>query len=216
MKTKLIWITPNPEDIIMYTARVSNPEHQDSGDVRLIKYCIRKNEWSIFQMANACFEVVDCRAITRQSLRHQSFDLPYDWEFNYQEFSQRYAKVMSFEQYKARRQDKKNRQNSIDDMSEEVVKWFYDAQIEVQQFASHRYETALEKGIAKEQARFLLPEGATSTLYMNGTIRSWIHYINVRCGDGVQKEHQDIAFSIREELSKHLPTIAEALDWTTP
>lgn len=199
---------PDAEGLIMYCARVSNPEHQDSGDVKLLKYCIRKNEWSPFEMANAVFEIETSRTMAHQILRHRSF--------SFQEFSQRYAKVMGFETYEARRQDIKNRQNSIDNLPMEIKAWFEGAQTFIQDKAFKLYQEALERGVAKEQARFLLPESATSRLYMNGTIRSWIHYLRVRCGEGVQKEHQDIAFSIREELSNYLPTIAEALDWTTP
>jgi thymidylate synthase (FAD) len=206
MKTRLIWITPDAEEAIMYCARASNPEHQDSGDVKLLRYCANKKHWSIFEMASACFEIETSRTIAHQILRHRSF--------SFQEFSQRYAKVLGFETYEARRQDEKDRQNSTDDLPEEVKNWFIGQQEHVQNITSDLYFMALEKGIAKESARFLLPESATTKIYMTGTLRSWIHYLQVRSKNEAQKEHRDIALSILDELSLHVPTIAEASGWT--
>jgi len=205
MKVSLISITPDAEQTIMYCARVSNPKNQASTNTGLLTYCINNHHWSIFEMANMVVEIETSRAISAQILRHRSF--------SFQEFSQRYAPVDSFERYPARRQDEKNRQNSIDDMDERQKKWFDEAQGEMESFARLRYSKALQLGIAKEQARFLLPMTATTRLYMNGTIRSWIHYLDLRCGNGTQKEHKDIADAIKELFIKELPVIAAAKEW---
>ena len=204
MNTRLVWITPDAEKVIMYCARVSSP-NQDSDDTRLLSYCLKHKHFSIFEMANACFEVETSRAISAQLLRHKSF--------SFQEFSQRYAEVLNFEFYNPRRQDTKNRQNSIDDMSDDDKKWFDDSQRHVAATAMHEYNQALERGIAKESARFLLPMSASTKLYINGTIRSWIHYLNLRIDPSTQSEHREIAYSIRVELAQHIPTIAKALEW---
>lgn len=204
-EVRLISITPDAENTVMYCARVSNPKNQDSKNAKLLEYCAKHGHWSIFEMANLVIEIETSRAISAQILRHRSF--------SFQEFSQRYAAVQGCEIYEARSQDKKNRQNSIDNMSEEDKQWFLEAQEKVQDESTYLYETALRRGIAKEQARFLLPMSSTTKLYMNGTIRSWIHYLNLRCGNGTQKEHQEIAFKIRAIFCRQLPTIAEALGW---
>jgi thymidylate synthase (FAD) len=198
-----MWITPDAEKTIMYCARVSNPANQNSENTGLLKYCIKNGHWSIFEMANACFEIETSRAIAAQILRHRSF--------SFQEFSQRYAEAQGFITYNARSQDLKNRQNSLDNMSIEDKVWFSDAQLEVQTQCERLYNKALKKGIAKEQARFLLPQSTTTRMYMNGTIRSWLHYLQLRTGNGTQLEHQEIAKSIWEQLSDKLPTIMEAL-----
>lgn len=205
MKTKLIWITPEAEKIIIYCARVSNSKNQNNNDTKLLDYCIKNNHWSIFEMASACFEIETSRVLSAQITRHRSF--------SFQEFSQRYSETQGFETYKARRQDLKNRQNSIDDLNQETIEWFYNQQKEVQNNSEHLYNEALKKGIAKEQARFLLPQSTSSRLYMSGTLRSWIHYLKLRSGNGTQKEHQDIALAITNELSIYLPTISLALGW---
>lgn len=203
MKTKLIWITPEAEKNIMYCARVSNPKNQDSGNTKLLNYCIDHGHWSIFEMANMCVEIETSRAIAAQILRHRSF--------SFQEFSQRYAEAQNFEIYEARRQDSKNRQNSIADMSEEDRNWFEKEQYDLGNLCMLSYERALQRGIAKEQARFLLPLSTSTKLYMNGTIRSWLHYLQLRRGHGTQLEHQRIADSIWEIFEKELPIIADAL-----
>lgn len=205
MNTKFIHITPDCEKLIAYCARVSssNPENPDF--VGLLSYCIKNSHWSIFEMGSMCIEIETSRAIAQQILRHRSF--------HFQEFSQRYAKATSFETYKARRQDTKNRQNSINDMSKEDCKWFQDAQENIQEIAETVYKEALALGIAKEQARFLLPLSTTTKLYMHGTIRDWIHYINLRTGHGTQKEHADIALSIQKIFLDNLPIIGNALNW---
>lgn len=204
MNTRLVWITPDAEKQIMYCARVSNPKNQNSENTKLLNYCIREGHWSIFEMANMCVEIETSRAIAAQILRHRSF--------SFQEFSQRYAKTQGFENYEARRQDKTNRQNSIDDMSEEDKDWFRDAQLHVQAFCDASYNEALARGIAREQARFLLPLNTKTKLYMNGTIRSWLHYLQLRRGNGTQLEHQEIANSIWDMFKNEMPIVAKAIE----
>jgi thymidylate synthase (FAD) len=194
------------DQLIMYCARVSNPENQLSGKPGLLKYCADNGHVSIFEQADLTVEIETSRAIAAQILRHRSF--------TFQEFSQRYAKVQGFEQYEARRQDTKNRQNSIDDMSKEDKDWFEKAQEAVQTHSGLLYEEALRRGVAKEQARFLLPLNTKTKLYMKGPVRSWVHYINLRTGNGTQKEHQDIANEIKKIFIKEFPIVAQALNWT--
>ena len=150
-------------------------------------------------------EIETSRAISAQILRHRSF--------TFQEFSQRYAEVIEFENYNARRQDTKNRQNSIDDLTEFELQWFNIAQGRIQQEAMDLYKMALSKGIAKEQARFLLPMSAKTKIYMTGNIRSWIHYLELRTDPGTQKEHRDIAEKIKDIFINEFPIISEALLW---
>lgn len=204
MKTTLISVTPDAEKTIMYCARVSSPK-QDSDNPKLLAYCVKHGHWSVFEQASMTIEIQTSRAISAQILRHRSF--------SFQEFSQRYAAVSNFELYPARRQDDKNRQNSIDDMSDEDKVWFYAAQNDIQVRAQELYDEALKRGIAKEQARFLLPMGASTKLYMTGNIRSWIHYLEVRCGNGTQLEHKEIADAIKLIFVKEFPVISEALGW---
>lgn len=194
------------EAIMMYCARVSNPANQTSDNTGLIKYCAKAGHWSIFEMSNFVFEIVTSRAITAQILRHRSF--------SFQEFSQRYSEATSFETYPARRQDFKNRQNSIADMSTEDLEWFEKAQADIQDAAAYLYEQALARGIAKEQSRMLLPMSTTSKIYMNGSLRSYIHYINVRTDPSTQLEHREIAEAIKVALAKEVPNVAQALGWT--
>lgn len=204
MSVKLISITPDAEKLIMYCARVSSP-NQDSNNTKLLAYCIKNAHWSIFEQANMTVEVETSRAISAQILRHKSL--------NFQEFSQRYAEVQSFQTYEARRQDDKNRQNSIDDLSEEAKLFFNIAQEKVQTISTALYEECLKLGIAKESARFLLPISATTKLYMTGSVRSFIHYIQVRTDATTQKEHRDVANKIKEIFIQQFPNIAQALDW---
>lgn len=203
-KVNLVWITPDAEKHIMRCARVSslNP---NSDNPKLLSYCLKHGHFSIYEMANMCVGIETSRAISAQILRHRSFQ--------FQEFSQRYSKVQGFQEYKARRQDDKNRQNSIDDMDNEDKTWFKVAQQRVNKEAANLYQEALNRGIAKEQARFLLPMSATSKLYMNGTIRSWIHYLQLRTENGTQKEHVEIAEKIREIFKEQLPIVSKALSW---
>lgn len=211
MNTKLVWITPEAEENIMYCARVSNPKNQNSQNTKLLNYCIKHGHWSIFEMASMCIEITTSRAIARQILRHRSF--------SFQEFSQRYADVkeLQFEKNRivsdARSQDLTNRQNSNDDLDEEVKRWFLRAQTANWNYAHNLYQKALKKGIAKECARVLLPEGQTpSRMYMTGTIRSWMHYLNLRRGNGTQLEHREVADSIWEIFKKEMPIVAESLE----
>jgi thymidylate synthase (FAD) len=207
MNVSLIHITQDAEKLMAYCARVSSSKQDNPEYEKLLGYCIKNSHWSVFEMASMCVEIVTSRAIAQQILRHRSF--------NFQEFSQRYAEVTNFELYEARRQDTKNRQNSIDDMSEETKGWFLYAQASIQERSEALYEEALKLGIAKEQARFLLPLSTTTKLYMHGTVRSFIHYLNLRTGNGTQKEHKEIAEAIKAIFIEQLPTVSKALEWTT-
>ncbi len=202
---KLIHLTPNTEDVIAYCARVSSPKQDNPEYAKLLKYLIEHNHWSPFEMSSMCVEITTSRAISAQILRHRSF--------SFQEFSQRYSEAQHFEQYEARRQDLKNKQNSIDDMSDEDKEWFDQAQRDVILLANERYQQALDKGIAKEQARFLLPLLTETKLYMHGSIRSFIHYVDVRSDVSTQLEHREIALQIKEIMKKELPIISEACGW---
>lgn len=195
------------EELIAYTARVSNPANQMNMETapKLISYLIKNKHWSPFEMAHMTVEITTSRAIAAQILRHRSF--------SFQEFSQRYAEVTDFETYPARRQDNKNRQNSIDDMSDDDKSWFENAQFRIQADSKDLYQEALRRGIAKEQARFLLPLSTQTKLYMCGSVRSWIHYLELRCAHGTQKEHKDIADGVKTIFIQQFPDIAKALDW---
>ena len=203
---KLIHITPNAEELIAYMARVSNPSNQDNTETsaRLIKYLIDHKHWSPFEMVNMCVEIETTRSVAAQILRHRSF--------SFQEFSQRYAEVqMRPELPEMRRQDLKNRQNSVDDLSLETLKECDEVLGKALVTSYRAYERLLELGVAKECAREVLPLCTPTRLYMNGTIRSWIHYCQLRCGNGTQKEHQIIANQCMSLLQTHLPTIFESL-----
>ena len=195
------------QDLIGYITRVSNPSNQMNFDTvaKLLGYCIRNKHWSPFEHASFTVEIATSRAIAAQILRHRSF--------TFQEFSQRYAMPSEFEIYPARRQDTKNRQNSIDDMSDEDKAWFDFVQKQVWSSAIAQYQEAIKRGIAKEQARFLLPLSTATTMYMTGSVRSWIHYIELRSANGTQLEHQLIALEIKKIFTKEFPDVAEALGW---
>lgn len=201
------------EELIAYCARVSAPANQadHSTSAGLIKYLIENDHWSPLEMANVVVEIKTTRDIGRQIIRHRSF--------SFQEFSQRYAKVIEGPVLReARLQDKTNRQNSIElpDSGKEVQVAFDKSQELVWDMAKRAYDTALEIGIAKEQARALLPEGMTpTTMYMNGTLRSWLHYLLLRCGNGTQKEHVLVANEIREALREHFPEIMAIVEELT-
>lgn len=196
----------SPEGLIAYCARVSSP-HQDNLDYeKLLAYCIKNRHWSIFEMVDMTVEILTSRGISPQILRHRSFV--------FQEFSQRYAKVQSFETYTPRRQDSKNRQHSIDDLEEATMTWFADAQEKIRALSVETYNEALEKGIARECARMLLPLNTQTKLYMKGSVRSWIHYIEVRTDASTQKEHRDIAEAVKEIFINQFPVTAAALGWT--
>lgn len=198
-----------PGDLVAYAARVSNPANQANTETapRLLAYLARNAHWSPFEMAHMTLEIVTTRDIARQILRHRSFA--------FQEFSQRYAEVdvtSPFTYRQCRLQHPTNRQASLEGASEENKQWFKDAQDVIQTAAENAYLEALRRGIAKEQARVFLPEGLTqSTMYMAGSIRSWIHYIQLRTEAGTQKEHREIAEMCKVELLKHFPEIEGAL-----
>ena len=207
MNVKLISVTPDCEKVMMYCARVSNPANQNSENTKLLDYCIKHNHWSVFEMGNMIVEIETSRAIAAQILRHRSF--------SFQEFSQRYAEANGTEIYPARRQDNKNRQNSIDDMDEFTKSWFKTTQEQLNARAMNAYNEAIKMGIAKEQARFLLPLSTTTRLYMNGTVRSWLHYLDLRCANGTQLEHKEIADGIKKIFVEQFPNIARAKGWTS-
>ena len=206
MKIELDWITTNAEQVIGDKARVSAPENQGKDPVSLMKYLIRNQHWSPFEMANACFKIETTRDIARQILRHRSF--------SFQEFSQRYASVDKLEAATVREcrlQDTKNRQNSLPNDDSDLDEWWEQGQNIVNDSAIAIYREALRRGVAKEVARALLPEGlTTSSMYMNGTIRSWLHYLHLRCDVATQKEHRNIANAIALELQRHIPSVMNA------
>ena len=209
MSVKLISVTPDAEQTMAYVARVSNPSNQDNENYAgLLRYCIKHNHWSVFEQAFMTLEIETTRGLAAQILRHRSF--------TYQEFSQRYADSSLLGDIpvpELRRQDTKNRQNSIDDVDPFVVQKY---QILVQDHFKHAmdiYQKMLEDGIAKECARFVLPLATPTRLYMSGSCRSWIHYINLRSANGTQKEHMDIAEECKKIFSEQFPTVAEALEW---
>ena len=199
-------------DLVAFCARVSNPSNQINSDTaeKLIKYLIKHQHWSPLEMATMCLEIETTRDIARQILRHRSF--------SFQEFSQRYAdpvKELEFVTRQARLQDPKNRQNSISDGVDVMIQYEWDhRQRELIDLVKIHYNWAINNGIAKEQARAVLPEGLTKTrLYMNGTLRSWIHYIELRSANGTQKEHMELAEDIRAIFIEQFPIISEALEW---
>lgn len=192
------------EEFLAYAARVSNPSNQNNNQTadKLIKYLIKHKHWSPFEMVHVVVEINTTRDIGRQILRHRSFA--------FQEFSQRYAVATEFVTREARLQDSKNRQNSIRTNNTSLQKRWRYAQRAVQWLSQKTYSWALRQGIAKEQARAVLPEGMTATrMYMAGTLRSWIHYCDLRCANGTQLEHQEVALAIRNELMKHFPNVIQ-------
>ena len=208
MNVKLIGVSGN-EDLIVHMARVSNPSNQETkeGNEKLIRYLITNQHWSPFEMVNLVMEINTTRDIARQILRHRSF--------SFQEFSQRYAdptKSLSFELREARLQDNKNRQNSIVSDDALLHKQWIEQQQLVVNTARSAYDWAIDHGIAKEQARAVLPEGNTqSRLYMNGTLRSWIHYCTLRMSNGTQKEHAEVAKECWKLVDKQFPNVVAAL-----
>ena len=206
MSCKLISITPDAEKLIAFCARVSNPKNQENKNIEgLLKYCFKHNHYSIFEMANMVVEITTSCPIATQILRHRSF--------TFQQFSQRYASVeMDIELPQLRRQHPTNRQMSLNDLDEDLVnelhyeikKHFDDADL--------LYKRLLMKGVAKESARLILPQNAPTTMYMNGTIRSFIHYIQLRTGNGTQEEHKQIALQIKKIFQEQLPIIGKMLN----
>tara|TARA_B100001142_G_C13988714_1_gene521821 strand:+ start:41 stop:679 length:639 start_codon:yes stop_codon:yes gene_type:complete len=210
MNVKLVTVTPNAEETMGYVARVSNPKNQDNPKVAgLLSYCIKHGHWSVFEQAHMTVEINTTRGLAAQILRHRSF--------TFQEFSQRYADAsMLIEEIplpELRRQDQKNRQNSIDDVDLEIVEKFnklmrahFDEGIDI-------YKEMLDAGIAKECARFVLPLATPTRLYMTGSVRSWIHYIDLRSAHGTQKEHMALVEEIKSVFCKQFPTVSQALNW---
>jgi len=198
------------QELVAFCARVSNPSNQFNTETseKLIKYLIKHQHWSPLEMVSACLEIETTRDIARQILRHRSF--------SFQEFSQRYAdptKDLSFVLREARLQDTKNRQNSVENENLALAAWWEERQRRVIQEAKNAYEWAIQNGIAKEQARAVLPEGLTvSRLYMNGTLRSWIHFIELRSANGTQKEHQEVARACAKVIAEVFPLANELIN----
>ena len=219
MNVKLINYSQSPDGMnlleqVAFAARVSNPSNQNNSETaeKLVRYLIKHQHWSPLEMVSVCMEIETTRDIARQILRHRSF--------SFQEFSQRYARAddLGFELREARLQDTKNRQNSIEmdlmiDEQRQLAYQWENLQNDLLKRTSDVYKWALEKGIAKEQARAVLPEGNTkSRMYMNGTLRSWVHYIQLRSGNGTQKEHRDIAIACANAIEPIFPMIKEYID----
>jgi len=210
MNVRLISVTPDAEKTMGYVARVSNPSNQENPKVAgLLKYCVNHQHWSVFEQAFMTLEIETTRGLAAQILRHRSF--------TYQEFSQRYAdssllgKTIPLPEL--RRQDTKNRQNSIDDVDPFIVQKYEMLMQDHFRDAMDLYQKMLDEGIAKECARFVLPLAVPTKLYMTGSCRSWIHYISLRSANGTQKEHMDIAEACKKIFVEQFPTVAEALEW---
>ena len=209
---KLVSVTPDAEKTIAYVARVSNPQNQENEKFAgLLRYCIHHGHWSVFEQAFMTVEINTTRGLAAQILRHRSF--------TYQEFSQRYQDVSHIREDiplpELRSQDEKNRQNSIDDVEPAVLKKFnakmrkhFDASIDL-------YKEMLHDGIAKECARFVLPLATPTRLYMTGSVRSWVHYIDLRSAHGTQKEHMDLVENVRKLFIQQFPVVSQALDWVS-
>jgi len=210
MKVNLISVTPDAEKHIAYCARVSNPSNQGNDSFEgLLKYCINHKHWSIFEQAFMTLEIETTRGLAAQILRHRSF--------TFQEFSQRYADSSLLSSTiplpELRRQDTKNRQNSIDDLDPQVIERLNYQMNTLFDSSMALYQQMLESGVAKECARFVLPLATPTRLYMSGSLRSWMHYIDLRSANGTQKEHMDIANACKEIFAEQFPTIGGALEW---
>mgnify|MGYP001425406839 CR=1 FL=1 len=209
MNVKLVSITPDAEKTMAYIARVSNPSNQDNENFAgLLRYCIKHQHWSVFEQSSMTLEIETTRGLAAQILRHRSF--------TFQEFSQRYADsnlLGEIELPELRRQDTKNRQNSIDDLDPEVVEKLEKQMNTLFSSSLALYNQMLESGVAKECARFVLPLATPTRLYMTGSCRSWVHYINLRSAHGTQKEHMDIAEACRKVFVEQFPSVSEALEW---
>ena len=209
MKVQLITLTPDAEKNMAFVARVSNPNNQGNENFSgLLKYCIKHQHWSVFEQAHMTLEIETTRAIAAQILRHRSF--------TFQEFSQRYAQsneIGEIDLPELRRQDIKNRQNSIDDLDKDVVDKLNRQMITLFSSAQALYNQMIEKGVAKECARMVLPLCTPTRIYMTGSVRSWIHYIDLRSAHGTQKEHMEIAESCKDVFKEQFPVVSEALEW---
>ena len=210
MNVSLISITPDAEKTMAHIARVSNPNNQDNPNYAgLLRYCIQHEHWSVFEQSFMTLEIETTRGLAAQILRHRSF--------SFQEFSQRYADsnlLGEIDLPELRRQDVKNRQNSINDLDPAIIDKLQKQMITLFSSSLALYNQMLESGVAKECARFVLPLATPTRLYMSGSCRSWIHYINLRSAHGTQKEHMDIANACKEVFMKNYPTVSAALDWT--
>jgi len=209
---KLVSVTPDAEQHMAYVARVSNPKNQDNDQFAgLLKYCIKHGHWSVFEQAFMTVEINTTRGLAAQILRHRSF--------TYQEFSQRYADSSMLGKEiplpELRRQDDKNRQNSIDDIDPLMVQDFNTKMQKHFVDGMKLYKEMLDAGVAKECARFVLPLATPTRLYMTGSVRSWVHYIDLRSAHGTQKEHMDVAEGVRKIFSEQFPVVAQALDWVS-
>ena len=210
MSVKLISVTPDAEKTMAYVARVSNPNNQENPNyAKLLGYCIKHNHWSVFEQSFMSLEIETTRGLAAQILRHRSF--------TYQEFSQRYADSSLLAEKiplpELRRQDTKNRQNSIDDIDPFTVQKYEMLMQQHFNAGMDLYQKMLADGIAKECARFVLPLATPTRIYMSGSCRSWIHYIQLRSANGTQKEHMDIANACKKIFVEQFPTCAEALEW---
>ena len=210
MNVKFVSITPDAEKMMAYIARVSNPANQQNEKYSgLLKYCIKHNHWSVFEQSSMTLEIETTRGLAAQILRHRSF--------TYQEFSQRYADTKLLDDNiplpQLRKQDTKNRQNSTDDLDEFLVQDFQLEMTKLFESSMNLYNRMLEQGVAKECARFVLPLATPTRLYMTGSCRSWIHYINLRSAHGTQKEHMNIAEECRRIFTEQFPSVSEALEW---
>ena len=209
MNVRLVSITPDAEKTMAYIARVSNPSNQDNENFAgLLRYCIKHQHWSVFEQSSMTLEIETTRGLAAQILRHRSF--------TFQEFSQRYADsnlLGEIELPELRRQDTKNRQNSIDDLDPAIVEKLEKQMNTLFSSSLALYNQMLESGVAKECARFVLPLATPTRLYMTGSCRSWVHYINLRSAHGTQKEHMDIAEACRKVFTEQFPSVSEALEW---
>ena len=208
--TELVWSTPKAQDLVVYMARVSNPTNQDSdqGSEKLISYLIKHRHWSPFEMVSMCLEISTTRSVSAQILRHRSF--------SFQEFSQRYADVTTVGSPvipHLRKQDLKNRQNSTDDLKTEQTQLYYRRIHQLFEESQGLYREMVSSGVAKESARGVLPMASPTKMYMAGTLRSWIHYIDLRTANGTQREHQLIALNAKDIFKQEFPIIAKALNW---
>ena len=208
---KLITVTPKAEETMGYVARVSNPKNQDNPNVSgLLKYCIKHGHWSVFEQAHMTVEIETTRGLAAQILRHRSF--------TYQEFSQRYADSSLLADEiplpELRRQDLKNRQNSTDDLDQRKVNHYNRKMQQHFRQGMKLYQNMLKDGVAKECARFVLPLATPTRLYMTGSVRSWVHYIDLRSAHGTQKEHMDLVENVRKIFIEQFPIVSEALEWS--
>ena len=210
MTVKLVSVTPDAEQTMAYVARVSNPANQENDNYAgLLRYCIKHNHWSVFEQSFLTLEIETTRAIAAQILRHRSF--------TFQEFSQRYADSSLLSKAiplpELRRQDTKNRQNSIDDLDQETIDLLTRQMDTLFSSSMALYQQMLDRGVAKECARNVLPLCTPTRIYMSGSCRSWIHYINLRSANGTQKEHMVVAEACKQVFIEQFPTVAEALEW---